>query len=47
METDYGGHIGYVEGSLFEAFTSKTCYLYPAKIALLFFNLICEENELK
>ena len=45
METEYGGHIGFIEGSIFEAFTSKTCYLYPARIALIFFDYICEEKK--
>lgn len=45
METSHGSHIGFVEGSISEMFTSESCYSYPAKVALEFFDLSFDHRE--
>ncbi len=40
METEHGNHLGFYEGGLFDAFTNKTSYTYPARVAVTFFETI-------
>lgn len=40
LETYYGNHFGFYEGSIFQAFSNTTSYTYPAKVALEFFNVV-------
>ena len=37
IEPSAGNHFGFYEGDLFEAFSNKTSYTWPAKCAILFF----------
>ena len=47
VEPEYGNHFGFYEGGLFELFTNKTSYTYPAKVALEFFSIILDEKSCK
>ena len=40
METQFGNHFGFYEGNLMEVFQSKSCYTYPAKVAVEFFQQV-------
>lgn len=43
VETKRGSHFGFFEGeNIFEAFSNKECYTYPAKCAILFFDAILD-----
>lgn len=44
MEPKYGNHFGFYEGPFLEAFTNKTSYTYPAKVAAKFFEIIRHER---
>ena len=44
VEPEYGNHFGFFEGGIFEIFSNKTSYTYPAKLALEFFNIILDEK---
>lgn len=44
METKYGNHFGYYEGSLFDAFSNNESYTYPAKVATTLFDLIIDDT---
>jgi hypothetical protein len=43
VEPQFGNHFGFYEGGIFEAFSNKTSYTYPAKVATEFFAVILEE----
>mmetsp|Transcript_15210 Transcript_15210/g.14617 ORF Transcript_15210/g.14617 Transcript_15210/m.14617 type:complete len:430 (-) Transcript_15210:701-1990(-) len=45
VEPEYGNHFGFYEGGLFELFSNKTSYTYPAKVAIEFFNIILNEKK--
>ena len=45
METKYGNHFGFYEGSLSDAFSSEGTYTYPAKVARAFFDCIVTARE--
>ena len=45
MEPEYGNHFGFFEGVIFEIFSNKTSYTYPAKLALEFFRIILDEEN--
>ena len=45
MEPEYGNHFGFFEGGIFEIFSNKTSYTYPAKLALEFFRIILDEEN--
>jgi predicted alpha/beta-fold hydrolase len=45
VETKYGNHFGFYEGYLWEMFSSKTCYSYPAKLVIEFFGTLLEKDE--
>ena len=45
VEPEFGNHFGFYEGGLFQVFSNKTSYTYPAKVALEFFNIILNENN--
>jgi hypothetical protein len=47
METKYGNHFGFYEGSLLDAFKNQTSYTYPAKLATEFFETILETSVKK
>jgi hypothetical protein len=47
METKFGSHFGFYEGPLQQAFSSKTCYTYPAKVATVFFETIREKQRIR
>ena len=40
VEPQYGNHFGFYEGGLTQAFSSRTSYTYPAKVAVEFFDAI-------
>lgn len=40
----HGNHFGFYEGGIFEAFTNKSSYTYPARIALAFFQKVLEHE---
>ena len=44
IEPSAGNHFGFYEGDLFEAFTNKTSYTWPAKCAISFFESLIEDN---
>ena len=45
MEPEYGNHFGFFEGGIFEIFSNKTSYTYPAKLASEFFRIILDEEN--
>ena len=45
IEPEYGNHFGFFEGGIFEIFSNKTSYTYPAKVALEFFRIILDEEN--
>ena len=45
METKYGNHFGFYEGSLSDAFSSEGTYTYPAKVARAFCDCIVTARE--
>ena len=45
VEPQYGNHFGFYEGGLTQAFTSRTSYTYPAKVAVEFFDAILMHNS--
>jgi hypothetical protein len=48
FEPPFGNHFGFYEGPLHQAFSNKTSYTYPAKVALKLFNdVLAHEKELK
>jgi predicted alpha/beta-fold hydrolase len=42
LEPSAGNHFGFYEGDLMEAFSSKSCYTWPAKCAVRFFDEILD-----
>ena len=45
IEPSAGNHFGFYEGDLFEAFSNKTSYTWPAKCAILFFESLLENSS--
>jgi predicted alpha/beta-fold hydrolase len=42
VETPHGGHFGWVEGRLRDAYETDTMYTYPARVAELLFQSVAE-----
>jgi predicted alpha/beta-fold hydrolase len=47
LETSHGNHFGFYEGPLRTAFSNSTCYTYPAKVALQYFNIVSSVSKIK
>ena len=46
MTTQYGNHLGFYEGGLWDALSNQTSYTYPGKVALSFFESIIANEKL-
>eukprot|EP01040_Poterioochromonas_malhamensis_P013271 gene13271-14576_t len=45
LESKYGNHFGFYEGAVTEAFSNKTSYSYPPRVAMEFFKTVVEHQN--